>query len=90
MLSLICSFIYERIIISIQEAVSPPHLHIHSSRLLALKLYKTLPYLNPAFMKDYFIRKSTSYDLRRNDVLFVPKVKTTNYSIRSTSFSRLT
>ena len=37
-------------------------------------------------MKDYFLPKSTSYDLRRNDVLFVPKVKTSNYGIISISF----
>ena len=61
-------------------------IHIHSIRLLALEVYKTLHNLNPVFMKDYFLPKSTSYDLRRNDVLFVPKVKTTNYGIRSISF----
>ena len=61
-------------------------IHIHSIRLLALEVYKTLHNLNPTFMKDYFLPKSTSYDLRRNDVLFVPKVKTTNYGIRSISF----
>ena len=37
-------------------------------------------------MKDYFLPKSTSYDLRRNDVPFVPKIKTTNHGIRSISF----
>ena len=56
------------------------------STLEALKVYKTLHNLNPAFMKDYFLPKSTTYDLRRNDVLFVPKVKTTNYGIRAMSF----
>ena len=61
-------------------------IHIHSIRLLAFEVYKTLHNLNPAFTKDYFLPKSTSYDLRRNDVLFVPKVKTTNYGIRSISF----
>ena len=51
-----------------------------------LEVYKTLHNLNPAFMKDYFLPKSTGYDLRRNDVLFIPKVKTTNYGIRSISY----
>ena len=37
-------------------------------------------------LKDYFRPKSTSYDLRSNEVLFAPKVKTTNYGIRSISF----
>jgi hypothetical protein len=61
-------------------------IHIHSIRLLALEIYKTFHNLNPAFMKDYFLPKSTGYDLRRNDVLFVPKIKTTNYGIKSISF----
>ena len=61
-------------------------IHIHSIRLLALEIYKTLHNLNPAFMKDYFLPKPTSYNLRKNDILFVPKVKTTNYGINSVSF----
>ena len=60
--------------------------HIHSIRLLALEIYKTLHNLNPAFMKNYFLPKPTSYNLRRNDVLSIPKVKTTNYGIKSISF----
>ncbi len=61
-------------------------IHIHSIRLLALEIYKTLHNLNPAFMKDYFLPKSTSYNLRKNDILVVPKVKSTNYGIKSISF----
>ena len=61
-------------------------IHIHSIRSLALEIYKTLHNLNPAFMKDYFLLKSTSYDLRRNGVLLVPKVNSTNYGIKSISF----
>ena len=37
-------------------------------------------------MKDYFLPKPTSYNLRKNDILFVPKVKTTKYGINSVSF----
>ena len=51
------------------------------------KLKKTLHKLNPAFMKAYLLPKSTSYDLRRNNVLVVPKVNTTKHGIRSISFS---
>ena len=61
-------------------------IHIHSIRLLALEVYKTLHNLNPAFMKDYFLPKSISYILQRNDFLLVPKMKTTNYGIRTISF----
>ena len=34
----------------------------------------------------YLVQKPTSYNLRRNDVLSIPKVKTTNYGIKSISF----
>ena len=37
--------------------------HIHPIRQLALKNFKTLHNLNPAFMKDYFIRKSSHHGL---------------------------
>ena len=47
---------------------------------------KNMHNLNPAFLKNYLLPKSTSHDLRRNDVLVVPKIKTTNYGIRSISF----
>ena len=49
-------------------------------------MYKTLHNMNPVFMKNYFLPKPTSYYLRRSDVLSIPKVKTTDYSIKSTSF----
>ena len=37
-------------------------------------------------MKNYFLPKPTSYNLRRDDVLSIPKVKTTNHGIKSISF----
>ena len=60
--------------------------HIHSIRLLALEVFKTLQNLNPAFMKDYFIPKSSDYDPRMRDMLYIPKVKTTRYGIKSLRF----
>ena len=61
-------------------------IHIHSIRLLALEVYKTLHNLNPAFMKDYFLPKPNSYNLRKMDTLSVPKVKTTSSGIKFISF----
>ena len=56
---------------------------------LMLQIYKknckTL-HDNPAFTKNYFVAKATSYNHRRNDVLSIPKVKTTNDGIISISF----
>ena len=61
-------------------------IHIHFIRLLALEIYKTLNNLNPAFMKNYFLPNPLAINLRRNDVLSIPKVKTTNYRIKSIGF----
>ena len=51
-----------------------------------LKFTKLCTNLNPAFLKNYFLPKPTSYNLRRNDVLSIPKVKTSNYGIKSIRF----
>ena len=60
--------------------------HIHSSRQLALEVFKTLHNLNPAFMKNYFIPKPSNYDLRKRDMLYIPKVKSTRYGNKSLRF----
>ena len=60
--------------------------HIQSVRLLALEIYKSLNNLNPNFMKDYFIEKTLNHDLRVANPLVVPRVRTTNYGIKSLSF----
>ena len=60
--------------------------HVHSIRLLALEIYKSFNNLNPPFMKDYFLEKPHSYDLRVAKPLMVPKVRTTNYGIKSLNF----
>ena len=61
-------------------------IHIYSITLLALEVYKTLHNLNPALMENYFLAKPTSYNLRKNDVLSIPKVKTINHAIESITF----
>ena len=61
-------------------------IHIRSIRLLTLEMFKTFQNLNPAFMKDYFTAKPISYNFRQNNVLCVPKVKTTTYGIKSLRF----
>ena len=60
--------------------------HIHSIRQLALEVFKTLHNLNPAFMKNYFISKASDYDLCKRDMLYIRKVKSTRYGIKSLRF----
>ena len=61
-------------------------IHVQSVRILALEVYKTLNNLNPVFMKDYFVPKTTGYNLRLKNPLDIPRARTTNNGIRSLSF----
>ena len=56
---------------------------IHSIRL---EVFRTLHNPNPVFMKDYFIPKTSDYDLRIRDTLYIPKVKSARYGIKSLKF----
>ena len=60
--------------------------HIHSIRQLALEVFKTLHNLNPVIVKDYSIPKPSDYHLCMRDTLYIPKVKTTRYGIKSLRF----
>ena len=60
--------------------------HIYSIRQLSLEALKTLHNLSPIFMKDYFIPKPSDYDLHKRDMLYIPKVKSTRYGIKSLRF----
>ena len=42
--------------------------------------------LSPIFMKDYFLQKTTTHNLRIQNPLLIRKVKTTTYGIKSLSF----
>ena len=65
------------------ERIYHPY-YIH--RVLAFEVYKTLNNLNPIFMKDYFLQKTTTHNLRIQNPLLIPKVETTTYGIKSLSF----
>ena len=45
-----------------------------------------LNYIHYIFMKDYFLPKAINHNLRLKKPLEIPKVRTTNYGIRSSSF----
>ena len=47
------------------------------SNQLALEVYKTLNNLNPVFMKDYFVPKTTGHNLRLKNLLDIPRARTT-------------
>ena len=60
--------------------------HIQTIKVLALEIYKSLNNLNPSFMKEYFAEKTLNHDLRVGNPLEIPKVRTTNYGIKSLRF----
>ena len=49
-------------------------IHVQSVRILALKVYKTFNNLNPVFMKDYFVPKTTGHNLRLKNPLDIPEL----------------
>ena len=50
------------------------------------EVYKSLNCQNPAFIRDLFIRKEVTYDLRSKDLLQVPKTRTVLYGLNSIVF----
>ena len=50
------------------------------------EIFKTNLGLNPCFMKRIFVQKSTSYNLRMNNLLDVPRPQIVFYGIQSAVF----
>ena len=50
------------------------------------EMYKTKFDLNPTFMKDIFIERNISYNLRRGNDAQIPKVRTTSFGIESIAY----
>ncbi len=60
--------------------------HQRNLQLLMVEIYKTKFNLNPAFMKQIFKEKETSYNLRCSDKLQLPKAKTTCLGVDTVRF----
>ena len=61
-------------------------IHIINLQVLMTEIYKTINNLNPAFMSTIFKEKKTSYQLRNNNLLKIPKPSSTKFGYRSISF----
>ena len=61
-------------------------LYIIRQQRIVLEVYKCLNGLNPPFLHDLFKRKDTGYDMRDNDLLIQPKVKSTKNGLNSFSY----
>jgi len=70
-------------LLSISNTNSIHELHL---RYLATEIYKTLNGLNPEFLKAIFICKITQYNLRKQNLLLVPRAKSTSFGTLSFAF----
>ena len=52
---------------------------------LRFEIYKTLHKLNPSFMNEIFIQKSSHYHLRNSRLMKIPKTRTISHGIESLS-----
>ena len=57
-------------------------IHVRNLKLLMTEIYKTKSDLNPPFMKDLFMERNVSYNLRHGNVAQLPKVQTTSLELR--------
>ena len=51
-----------------------------------MEVYKTVVEINPEFMWTYFLKNRISYDLRKDDKVFLPTAKFARYGINSLLF----
>ena len=67
------------------DANKPP-LYVHRIRLLVLEIYKIIHSIGPKYLDDMFTIKNTTYNMRDNMKLIVPKPKTVKYGKRSLKY----
>ena len=48
-----------------------------------IEVYKTVQNINPSFMKEIFVRKDITHNLRNNLPMHIPKARTSSYGIES-------
>ena len=61
-------------------------IHVRNLQLLMTEMYKTKSDLNPPFMKDIFMERNISYNLRHGSDAQLPKVRTTSFGIETTVY----
>ena len=54
--------------------------------LLMIEIYQTVHKLNPSFMNEIFIQKSSHYHLRNSRLMQIPKTRTITHEIESLSY----
>ena len=61
-------------------------IHKRNLQILMVEIYKTVHKLNPSFMNEIFIQKSSHYHLRNSRLMKIPKTRTITHGIESLSY----
>ena len=69
----------------LEQTKSVP-IHVRNMQLLMTEMYKTKSDLNPPFMKDIYMERNISYNLRHGNDAQLPKVRTTSFGIETTVY----
>ena len=69
----------------LEQTKSVP-VHVRNLQLLMTEIYKTKSDLNPLFMKDIFMERHISYNLRHGTDAQLPKVRTTSFGIETIAY----
>ena len=69
----------------LEQTKSVP-IRVRNLQLLMTEMYKTKSDLNPLFMKDIYMERNISYNLRHGNDAQLPKVRTTSFGIETTVY----
>ena len=61
-------------------------IHKRNLQLLMIEVYKAGQNINPSFMREIFVQKDITQNLRNNLPMRIPKARTSSYRIESLSF----
>ena len=65
---------------TLRERVNMPTLHISRIRLIAVETFKILHKMSPVYLQDLLSYKNSIYSFRYDNLVDVPRVRTTKYS----------
>ena len=61
-------------------------IHKRNFQVLMIEVYKTVQNINPSFVKEIFVQKDITHNLRSNLPMCIPKMRTTSYGVESLYF----
>ena len=61
-------------------------IHKRNLQMLMIEVYKTVQNVNPSSLKEIFVQKDITHNLRNSLPMCIPKTRTTSYGIESLFF----